>query len=52
MPAAGSPDEPDDLIEIGRTGRAHGVRGDIAVMLHTDRAERLAPGACLLVGDT
>ncbi|MFZ9628912.1 MAG: ribosome maturation factor RimM [Ilumatobacteraceae bacterium] len=52
MPAAGSPDAPGHLVEIGRTGRAHGVRGDIAVMLMTDRAERLAPGARVLVGDT
>lgn len=52
MPAAGSSDASGDLIEIGRTGRAHGVRGDIAVMLLTDRAERLAPGARVMVGDT
>lgn len=36
--------------EIGRVGRAHGVRGEVLVSLITDRLERLAPGARLLVG--
>ena len=35
------------LLEVGRTGRAHGVRGDLYVDLITDRVERLAPGARL-----
>lgn len=44
---------PDDvrLVEVGRTFRAHGVRGDVAMQLFTDRAERLAAGARLKVGD-
>jgi 16S rRNA processing protein RimM len=33
------------LREVGRTGRAHGVKGDISVDLITDRTERLDPGA-------
>lgn len=40
----------DGLREVGRVGRAHGVQGDVAVQLITDRAERVAPGARLLVG--
>lgn len=39
------------LREVGRTGRAHGVRGDIYVDLLTDRLERLAVGARLQVGE-
>ena len=37
-------------IEVGRTGRAHGVRGDLYVDLLTDRTERLAVGARLRAG--
>lgn len=40
----------DALREVGRVGRAHGVQGDVAVQLITDRTERVAPGARLLVG--
>ena len=36
--------------EIGRVGRAHGVRGEVLVSLITDRLERLEPGSRLLVG--
>lgn len=38
------------LREVGKTGRAHGVRGDISVELLTDRTERLAVGARLQLG--
>jgi 16S rRNA processing protein RimM len=38
------------LREVGKTGRAHGVRGDISVELLTDREERLAKGARLKIG--
>ncbi len=31
-------------LEIGRVGRAHGVRGEVSVTLLTDRVSRLAPG--------
>ena len=34
-------------LEVGRIGRAHGLRGEIAVSLSTDREERLAPGSVL-----
>lgn len=40
----------DSLREVGRIGRAHGVRGELYVSLITDRVERLAPGARLLAG--
>lgn len=36
---------PAGLLEVGRIGRAHGVKGAVHVVLSTDRAERLAPGA-------
>lgn len=35
------------LLEVGRIGRAHGVRGAVMVTLSTDRTERLAPGSRL-----
>jgi 16S rRNA processing protein RimM len=40
----------ESLLEVGRIGRAHGVRGDVYVSLLTDRPERLAPGARLQAG--
>ena len=40
----------DDLREVGRIGRAHGVNGELYVSLITDRVERLAAGARLLSG--
>jgi 16S rRNA processing protein RimM len=40
----------DDLREVGRIGRAHGVHGELYVSLITDRVERIAPGARLLAG--
>jgi 16S rRNA processing protein RimM len=38
-------------LELGRVGRPHGVRGEVVVRLHTDRAERTTPGAVLRAGD-
>lgn len=35
----------EPLLEVGRIGRAHGVRGDLYVDLLTDRDERLDRGA-------
>jgi 16S rRNA processing protein RimM len=37
-------------LEVGRVGRAHGIRGEVAVTLTTDRLERVAPGAVLWAG--
>lgn len=39
------------MLELGRIGRAHGLAGEVAVSLVTDRtAERMAPGSVLHVG--
>jgi len=38
-------------LEIGRIGRAHGLRGELAVLLTSDRTERLAVGSELFIGD-
>ena len=35
------------LLEVGRITKTHGVRGDVLVLLTTERTERLAPGAQL-----
>jgi 16S rRNA processing protein RimM len=37
-------------LEVGRVGRAHGIRGEVALTLVTDRVERVAPGAVLWAG--
>lgn len=49
MPSDHDPDRQPSpgLLEIGRIGRAHGVRGAVMVTLSTDRTERLAVGARL-----
>lgn len=41
----------DGLLEVGRIGRAHGVKGDVLVHLTTDRVERLAAGSRLKAGE-
>ena len=43
--------QPDELLEVGRLGRAHGIRGDLVVILTSDRRERVDVGARLLAGD-
>jgi 16S rRNA processing protein RimM len=40
----------EPLREVGRIGRAHGVRGELYVSLLTDRVERLAVGARVFAG--
>ena len=42
---------PEGLLEVGRIGRAHGVRGDVFLDLVTDRSERAAVGSRLWVRD-
>ena len=37
-------------LEVGRIGRAHGLRGEVAVTLSSDRTERVAVGARLEIG--
>lgn len=41
----GADDPP--LLEVGRVVKPHGLHGEVAVKLVTDRAERLAPGTVL-----
>lgn len=41
---------PDGLLEIGRLGRPHGVRGEIYLSLVSDRPERRQPGTRVFVG--
>ena len=36
-----------ELLEVGRITKAHGIRGEVVVVLTTDRTERLAVGAVL-----
>lgn len=47
-PAA--PPGPPDLLEVGRIGRAHALRGEVVVQLVTNVTERLDPGSVLLGG--
>lgn len=34
-----------DLLEIGRIGKAHGLKGEVTAVITSDRPERTAPGA-------
>lgn len=45
MAAATSPSEPPALLEIGRIGKAHGLRGEVTAVITSDREERTAVGA-------
>ncbi|MET0275385.1 MAG: ribosome maturation factor RimM [Acidimicrobiia bacterium] len=45
-----APPPPGEL-EVGRLGRAHGLRGEIAVTFSSNRPERHAPGAVFHAGD-
>jgi 16S rRNA processing protein RimM len=38
-------------LEVGRIGRAHGLKGEVAVTLTSDRHERLDPGSVLYVDE-
>ncbi len=42
---------PEGLLEVGRIGRPHGVRGDVFLDLTTDRTERAAVGSRLWARD-
>lgn len=44
--------ERDELLQVGKVGRAHGVRGDVFLDLTTDRVERAAVGSRLRIRDT
>jgi 16S rRNA processing protein RimM len=39
--------EGEPLLDVGRIAKAHGLRGEVNVVLTTERLERLAPGAVL-----
>ena len=39
------------FLEVGRVGRAHGLRGEVHIVAVTNLVERFAPGSQLLVGD-
>jgi 16S rRNA processing protein RimM len=43
-------ERPDGLLEVGHVARPHGVKGDVWVVLSTDRIERVEPGARLWGG--
>ena len=36
-----------DLLEIGRIGKPHGLRGELTAVLTSDRPERTTPGAVM-----
>jgi len=38
-------------LELGRIGRPHGVRGEVTVVLTSNRPERTEPGAVLFAGE-
>ena len=42
---------PEGLLEVGRFGRPHGVKGQIYIKLSTDRSERVQVGAQLWAGE-
>jgi len=42
---------PAGLLEVGRFGRPHGLKGEIYVSLSTDRHERLSDGARVWAGE-
>jgi 16S rRNA processing protein RimM len=43
VPASPSGALPEGLLEVGRIGRAHGIRGAVVVTLTSDRHERVEP---------
>jgi 16S rRNA processing protein RimM len=50
--ATAAPDGPSAaaLVEVGRVGRAHALRGEVVVHLSSDVPDRLAPGTPVRVG--
>jgi 16S rRNA processing protein RimM len=44
-------DDAAGRLEVGRIGKPHGLRGEVTVMLVTDRSERAEPGAVLHTGE-
>jgi 16S rRNA processing protein RimM len=44
-------DDREQRLEVGRIGRPHGLKGDVTVVMVSDRAERTDPGAVLHADD-
>jgi 16S rRNA processing protein RimM len=42
---------PGGRLVVGRVGRAHGLRGEVAVRFSSNRPERSAPGSVLFAGE-
>jgi 16S rRNA processing protein RimM len=42
---------PTRRLEVGRVGRAHGLRGEVSVSFTSNRSERTMPGALLYAGE-
>ncbi len=49
-PDGDAPRAPADLVEVGRVGKAHALRGEVVVHLSSDVPDRLAPGTRVRVG--
>ncbi len=45
-----STSDPVGRLQVGRIGRAHGLKGEVAFALSSDRTERVAPGSILHTG--
>ena len=41
----------DDMLEIGRVNKVHGLRGEVVVTLSSNVTERVAPGSELIADD-
>ena len=41
----------NDRLEVGRVGKPHGLRGEVTVVMLTEREERTEPGAVLYADD-
>jgi len=41
--------KPVQLLEIGRIGKPHGLRGEVSILLTTDRKERISAGSILFL---
>ncbi len=39
------------MLDVGRIARSHGLRGEVVVVLTSNRVERVAPGSILFAGD-
>lgn len=45
-------EQPDGLLEVGRIGKPHGVRGDLFLSLTSDLVQRREVGAQLIIFDS